>query len=352
MSKRAKKLLMILIPALIMFIGLYLMVDAVYIPETEELYFPDSELTSSIFTKQNNTYVENSALSAVHKFSDVPYKVDVPVGSGATIGTGTIYQVSDTIFVYVSEYNDTSNIQDIIAQQFPAALLINYVPEDTKIIEKKNQEGFINGFVAEYVADQIYVTNKSSSSQAIVLGYGLDMSDEQYVGNHLFISVCSTDINNKSISNCATVLSAIMKTVRYDAELGKQLAKSREAAEKEAQEKSEEDMTNTAGAAAEASSEEKPTVKFVDDSLTKTYEIVLSEEYVAFELDVTWENSNTTAVLELFTEDGSTYYTPASQDETSATFILQNVPAGTLYLRVMNYADCGGITTITKDNND
>ncbi|MBQ4197874.1 MAG: hypothetical protein II659_08540, partial [Bacteroidales bacterium] len=84
-------------------------------------------------------------------FETVPYLVDVPNGSGAKIGTGMIYQLSNSFFAYVTEYTDQYDVQDVITAQFPVALLINYIPESTLVTVNVERQGYINGFKAKRV---------------------------------------------------------------------------------------------------------------------------------------------------------------------------------------------------------
>ena len=178
MTKRSKLWIGICGITVVVLIVFYVLVSA-SAPEDEEkpIEAPKGEVQESVFVAQNNEYVKNDSLTNTHSFETVPYLVDVPEGNGAKIGTGTIYQMNDEYFAYVSEYTDQYDIQDIIASQFPVALLINYVPENTRVIIYDEDDGYINGFKAQYLVDQLTAADGITQKQAFVAGYVLDVPE-------------------------------------------------------------------------------------------------------------------------------------------------------------------------------
>ncbi len=354
MKTSEKRILWIAIPLLVALIVLYVLVNAVYVEAPAEVVYPSGNLTDSIFEQQNNVYESNSSLPQTYEFKQSPYRVDVPAGEGATVGLGTIFKVTDDIFVYVTEYKDGDLIHDVMASQFPAALLINYVADNTRVTIQQNRTGFINGFTAEYLADLIYVSDGISSAQAVVLGYGLVIPDETYAGNHILIATGTTTINTDSLKACDAVLSAIMKTVRKDDGLDKAmqeenasyLVETQVAGETvETAVESEEELFSEDMPAADTSLENNP-----ETGNITTVPLVLDRAYADFQLDVSWDKSNPVAVLELFTPDGETYYEPSAQGEYSARFNVPTLEAGNYELHIMNYEACGAIATTMAGN--
>lgn len=341
MSGKSKVGIGILGAVLILLLGVYVLVDAVYVPQKEQVIFPEGELVDSIFVAQNNEYVENSGLATKHSFETVPYMVDVPKGNGAKVGTGKVYQVGDGYFAYVSEYNDQYDIQDVISSQFPVALLINYIPESTRVTVQQQKQGYINGFKAQYIADTLYVTDGAQQAEALVLGYVLDVPEGPYFGNHMFVAVGTTNMTSADAVNCAQVLSAVVKTARYDKAIDETLTAKRE--------KQREEEAAIAASIPEQGfdneSAEDPSVAIVGDEVTESVPIVVPSDYSTFTLDVSWTLNNPNAVLEFFFPDGNTYASPLSQTDYDARFALSNVSAGTYTLRIMHYQECGEIAT-------
>ena len=362
MSKRSKIFLAITIPILVLVLVLYFLVDAVYVPEPEVLAYPQGELTQSIFTEQNNSYEKNESLPNTHTFANVPFMADIPEGDGAIVGSGTIYQVAESVFVYMTEYNDAQNVQEIISSQFPSALMINYVPDFTRITVQADQQGFINGFAAEYIADQIFVSDSAATSEAVILGYALDVPGEEYAGNNLFIGVGTTELENDRLAVCGKVLSAIMKTVREDEYLAKQRRQDAESAAKQAEKKRQEEMDALKDSAREVLTElpegvqeetEEAPVEQEQESVvtgstpqTLVLPITAPSDASGFILNVSWPMPDYDIILELFSPDGTMFYDPADLNEYEAVFIIDPAEPGAKYeLHLLNHEDSGGVTT-------
>ena len=345
MDKSTKGWLTFLSILFVFFFILYVLVKSVYVPEPEEIPYPEGELTSSIFTSQNNVYTEDEALPQHHEFKTFPYIVDVPEAMGAEVGTGTVYQVNDTMYIFVSEYTDQYKVQDIITSQFPVALLISYVPENTRVTAMVDRVGFINGFSAEYVADKLYVSDGTNSQEAAVLAYALDIQDEDYMGNHMLVSVCTTNITPESLDQCAIVLSAVMQTVHRDAELEEKFKHDREKAKQEEEEAAKQAEEEAAQLA--ETQEDDVTQHLVSTEQANVTEIpiTLDTDYTNFKLTVAWTNENKDAIFELFLPGGVSYADPSEQTAYEAIFNLATGPKGEYVLRIKNYAQLGDITS-------
>ena len=344
MSKRSKIILAVLVVVFVILLVVNILIKAVEPEKKQEpILFPQGELVDSVFVAQNNEYVENASLGTVYNFETIPYLVDVPSGSSAKIGSGMIYQLSNGYFVYVSEYTDQYNVQDIIAAQFPAALLINYVPERTLITTQVDKVGYINGFKGEYLADALSVSDGIATQQAIVLGYALDLPEGVYFGNHIFIAAGTTNMTTDAANNCATILSAIMNTVRYDEKRDADITAEREKEQAELLAKQEEEAAALASQAELGETESG--LQIVGDEVTESIPIVLPSDYDSFSLKVDWTLNNPDAVLELWFPDGQSYCDPFEQDPYSATFTLPSAVQGSYSLRIMNYQQCGDIVT-------
>ncbi len=346
MSRKTRVLVFFLVLVLIALFVMFMLVDAVYVPEPEPVIYPQGELVDSVFVAQNNDYTEDSSLPNTYSFSTVPYLVDVPDGTGADIGTGRIYKITDDYYAYVTEYTDQYDVQSIISAQFPVALLINYVPEATRITVNAEKTGYINGFKARYIADNLLVSDGATNSEAIVLGYSLDLPDGPYYGNHMFIAVCTTQISTDAANNCAAVLSALMKTVRYSSDSDLALEKAR-LDEKAAQEKMLEELQEKQDVTIEDGDNTVVTT-VVGDETTVSIPIEIPVDYTQFVLQVDWTLNNPNAVLELFTPDGAMYVSPVNQQAYFATFRLDSITAGTYQLRVKNYQQCGEIRPVVS----
>lgn len=341
-----KVLLGVLSGVFVLLLGLFFLVNVVYEPEPEKLVFPEGELSDSIFEGQNNVYTANESLSQTHTFSTVPYMVDVPESKGATIGSGCVYEIGGDMFVYVTEFDDMTQVgeelrrdkvvqmQDILASQFPSALLINYIPEETLVTAEKSSDGFINGFTAHYLADSIGITDGAQLVNSALLGYILDVNVKGFEGKHLYVSVGVKDPTNESLQNSAAVLSAVMHTVRFDDKLEAELRE--ELGITDEKEVAEENI-ETGAEVTDVAEQTEPEV--IERSIYN------SQDDATFEVNVSWENANEDVILELFLPGGDQFCEPLSQSSTAAKFVLANAPSGDYVLRIKNYQGCGQISS-------
>ena len=351
LSKGSKVAIGILSVLFILFLVVYILVQSVYTPEETPLVYPTGNLSDSLFTAQNNEYIKNDTLTQSHQFTNVPFIVDVPAGQGIEQGTGTVYKASSTYLIYVSEYPDTSAVQNIVASQFPGAVLSSYVPENTQVTAMVDKTGYINGFTAEYIADRIRVTDGANIVECAIFGYALDVAsfkgiNEAYAGYNLFVGVGTNSLTQESFDGCAQILNAVMNTVRFDEDIDRVLTKAREEAAEEAQEARE--------AAAELQEEETYVEDYVDDAsqestvqlLTddvQTMYIEVTDDYEELNVVVTWTGNNPYAICELFLPDGQSYCDPVEQTAYDATFVLVNGKAGTYKLNIKYASYCGTI---------
>lgn len=354
LSKGSKIAIGILSVLCVLFLVIFILVQSVYTPEETPLTYPTGNLSDSLFTAQNNEYIKNESLTQTHEFENVPFMVDVPAGQGIEQGTGTVYQASTTYLIYVSEYPDASAVQNIVASQFPGAVLSSYIPENTQVTAMVDKTGYINGFTAEYIADRIRVTDGANIVECAIFGYALDVASfknikEAYAGYNLFIGVGTNSLTQESFDGCAQILDAVMNTVRYDEDIDKALTKAREKAAEEAQEaKAAEEEAESQRADEEEymtqvdSSSEASTVQLLTDDVQTMY-IEVTDDYETLTVVVTWTGNNPYAICELFLPDGQSYCDPVEQTAYDATFVLQNGAAGTYKLNIKYASYCGTI---------
>lgn len=251
MTKKEKALLGILIPLAVILFILYSLVNQYKISQRSVLVYPEGNLSDSLFVSQNNTYTANDSLPNKTAFQNLPYYIDLPEGTFAKVGQGSIVQLNDSIYVYISEYSQ-GDAETVLLSEFPSALLIDYDPLYTYSQRLKDQSGYINGFSASYLFDMISVSNGVLVKTAYLAAY--DLYDAEEEGNHIVVSVITTDIDSGSFANAKLILDTITYTVRYDQKLSNAQEKGRT---------EENDKEETAGE--ESHSEENDTQKSSKD---------------------------------------------------------------------------------------
>ena len=346
MTKKSKLAVGILIPVFVLLVVLYFVLCSLYTPVPEPLIYPAGNLSSSLFVSQINEYIENEGLTESHSFTEVPYKIDVPLAQGATVGSGTIYQAGEDYYIYLAEYAEGEDVQDIIAAQFPKAVMIDYDDALSSYNCMVSESGYVNGFAANYLVDQLFVSNGKDRAMSCIVGYALKCARE-YEGKNLFVAVGTSLQTSEAFAACKDMLDTEMQTLRFDSALEYELdRKARQemaqAKEEPLEEKGEEQDISEEIAVSDLDQEEASNVTQLP--------VRISGGDSFAEVAVTWSNPTSYAVLELFTPDGSAYCEPVYQDECSATFTLQNAKTGTYMLHVKDYLDCGTISINVKES--
>ncbi len=347
MGKKSKIILVIAVPLVIILFVLYLVLNMLYVPEEVPLVYPESGLSDSLFVSQNNEYTENENLPNSHSFKTVPYKIDMFTGVGAEVGSGTVYsaEFSDGVYCYLAEYSDEYSLKKIIGEQFPKAILIDYIESMTSVTTIVSEYGYINGFTANYQVEQISVSNGNQRSMSCLIGYALDL-DGDYEGQNLFISVGTTVQSSEAFSICKEVLDTLMTTIRYDNVLKEEQSRAAKLAAQEMEDidEDENEEGDEADYSQEMDIEDGIYTEDIDASNVTQLPVSIRDNCDVATVTVTWTNPTDYAVLELFFPGGGTFCEPTMQDSTSATFTMKNVEAGTFMLHVKNYLDCGTIS--------
>ena len=340
MTKKSKLAVGILIPIFILTVVFYFVLCSLYTPAPEPLIYPEGNLSASLFVSQNNEYIENESLTESHSFTTVPYVIDVPLAKGATVGSGTIYQAGENFYIYLAEYTADENVQDIIASQFPKAVMIDYIDRLSSYNCMVSEFGYINGFAANYIVDQLFVSNGRDKAMSCIVGYALECS-EGYEGKNLFVAVGTILQTSDAFASCKEMLDIEMKTLRFDSALEYELdriERQRQAQEQTIEEEQEEQDISEEVAVSDMNGGDE------EESNITQLPVRISDASPLADIAVTWSNPTDYAVLELFTPDGSAYCEPVYQDEYSASFTLQDVKPGTYMLHIKDYLDCGTIS--------
>lgn len=340
MTKKSKLAVGILIPIFILTVVFYFVLCSLYTPAPEPLIYPEGNLSASLFVSQNNEYIENESLTESHSFTTVPYVIDVPLAKGATVGSGTIYQAGENFYIYLAEYTADENVQDIIASQFPKAVMIDYIDRLSSYNCMVSEFGYINGFAANYIVDQLFVSNGRDKAMSCIVGYALECS-EGYEGKNLFVAVGTILQTSDAFASCKEMLDIEMKSLRFDSALEYELdriERQRQAQEQTIVEEQEEQDVSEEVAVSDIDGGDE------EESNITQLPVRISDASPLTDIAVTWSNPTDYAVLELFTPDGSAYCEPVYQDEYSASFTLQDVKPGTYMLHIKDYLDCGTIS--------
>lgn len=321
---------------------LVVLINSVYTPADykKAIVYPKINLPDNFADAEAVTYSRTDALPNTYSFQTAPFKVDLPQGTPYTTGSGAVYKLLSSYLVYVTEYPTKTPVASVIAEQFPASIMPDYLLERTQVTLMQSDKGYLNTAFSkvkqEYDAFRITVTD--GKKQAVASLMGLDVPTN-YNGRSIFVGVATTRDNQEVVDDCVSKLSAILRTLRFDEGLYNTLEKNATQQDRVTQNTD----TGTNRNDGDNSGQSAAT------SDVHTWDIPVTVAYSELRVKVSWTKPNNSAKLELFFPDGAAYAVPVADTKTStsADFILKNPVTGTYKLNIKGYADCGGVDAIT-----
>lgn len=342
MKKNIKVILILLVLVAAVLASVYVLSSAVYSEPQKVLVYPKGALADNFMDAQTFKYTKNESLPKTYSFKTVPYIVDVPDSSAVTVGNGAVFQIQQDVVLYVSEFSDPVTTQAVIQKEFPQIILMNALPAATEIVAMVDETGKINSYNAEYIADKLSVSDGMKKQEAALFGYRLDM-ENRYAGKHVFVGIGTTVMSQEVFDDISAYLNAVLRTVRFDSALDKSL---------QAKEEKQLQQRNESYGRVEESSSSQQNNKTSDTAYNRPSDVtpgVLSSvvtvdrQYSELTINVTWTIATNDVVLELFSPDGSLFWSPLERDSKSARFVLQNVAPGNYKLNVKG-SNTGEIT--------
>ena len=344
MKKNAKVAIILLAVVGAVLLAVYVLVAAVYTEPEQTLNYPAGNLADNYMDASLFEYTKNEALDGTYEFMNIPYTVDVPDVSEAPVGNGAVYQIQKDYVLYLTEYTDPATPQAVVQKEFPQIVLMNALPAATEIVAMQDSVGKINGFNAEYIADHLVVSDGAKKQEAALFGYQLN-GENKYAGRHMFIAVGTTVMKQEAFDKLYSYLNIVIKTLQWSESRDNELTEAMQA----------QDLASTDSAATD-SDEGRSEVSGDTDSSSGTSSgsgsstvgvlssvVQVDQDYSKLMINVSWPNPVDSVVLELFSPDGSMFWSPVSKDSTSATFVLENVTAGDYKLNVKG-SDTGEIS--------
>lgn len=325
-------------------LALVVLINSVYTPSAykKEIVYPKINLPDNFADAETApAYKSSKELPTVYSFQTVPFKVDLPQGTPYTTGSGAVYKLLSSYLVYVTEYPTKTPVASVIAEQFPAAIMPDYLLERTQVTLMQSDKGYLNTAFSkvkqEYDAFKITVTDGKKQTVAALMGVDVPTN---YNGRSLFVGVATTKDDQEVVDDCIPKLTAILKTLRFDEGLYNTLEKNATQQDKVSQ--------NTNSGSSSSSSDSQSSQSSTSSDV-HTWDIPVTVAYSELRVKVSWTKPNNSAKLELFFPDGAAYAVPVadSKTSTSADFIIKNPTTGTYKLNIKGYMDCGGVDAIT-----
>lgn len=314
--------------------------------QPEEIVYPGSGLSGSIFDTQNTTYTPNASFPEVYGYKNVPYLLDVPASNKASVGDGTTYRLNNGLYIYTSEFPFNTDIDYTLSHELGKTLMLDCNDDMTIVETMKEEIGYRNGFGIVYDCKNMYISNGEQTIKAILLTYYVELPEED---EDVLIGVIATVESNEAIRQMKDVLDAELATFRYDEkhldEIEKRI-KDEEKAEEQAENKAEQAERQ---AQKELEQQQKAEEKALA-AMTTTSDVTfdLDETYETLELTLKWATANAVQSILVISPDGNTTYEPTEIKERESTFTIPHAVAGTWTARITG-VNVGSVNILMND---
>ncbi len=314
--------------------------------QPEEIVYPGSGLSGSIFDTQNTTYTPNASFPQTYGYKNVPYLLDVPASNKASVGDGITFRLNNGLYIYTSEFPFNTDIDYTLSTQLGKTLMLDCNDDMTIVETMKEEIGYRNGFGILYDCKNMYISNGEQTIKAILLTYYVELPEED---EDVLIGVIATVETNEAIRQMKDVLDAELATFRYDEEYLKDINKRKEDEQREEQKKEDEarrEQERTESELAEMERAEAEALAAMTTTSDVTFD--LDETYDTLSLNLKWTATDAVQAIVVISPDGSTSYDPTQLLPREATFTIPHAMAGTWTARVTG-VNVGSINIVMND---
>ena len=297
----------------------------------EEIIYPKSGLSESLFVSQNMKYTPDEKLTKEHHFSLVPYMFDVPEVDAAKVDTGSLYGISDGLYLYATEYAKDKPIDIIMREQLSKVVLIDFDKNLSSIENLVLEKGYVNGFKAEYRIDCITTSNGEEYKNAYILGYNLLLEEFDY---NMYVGIATLNESTELYKLSKQWVDVILGTYQFDEALDEKMKRAeREALEKENKIKEQEKE--------EVDKQQELIDKYDTSSKFKEMLVPINEAYDSATLYFYWTNDKMPLDLTLYNPDKSASYKPTMNKDGEARFDIRKAEVGKWVLSISgDYGEC------------
>lgn len=352
--KKSVKVLIVFLGVLAFFMGMiYIALNIVHNSLPKDLVYPEGNLSKSIFDSQNMKYEPNANLPITYEFESSPYTIDICDTDKAKVGNGAVFEVSDWMYVYFTEYAKEQNIESVIKDELSRAIMIDSNKEMSVLETYVYEEGYINGFKADYYINCLTVSNGSRSSSVYLTGYALTITDEEYDhGYKMFVAVVTAENSTETFAQAKQILDELVATFNFSEDkqdkilrIEKEELEEEEKLQKEAErakaqalkEAKEQETTVSTGSGQNVPGTDAPIDEAVsaeeknEESNANAYEekqATIDQKYTNVQLYFYYTNIDSDVSVVLFSPDKEKRIEPALSDKGVLLFNVETMEPG------------------------
>lgn len=348
--KKSVKVLIVFLGVMAFFMGIiYIALNIVHNSLPKELVYPEGNLSKSIFDSQNMKYQPNTSLPITYEFEYSPYTIDICDTDKAKVGNGSVYEVSDWMYVYFTEYTKDQNIELVIKDELSRAIMIDSNKEMSVLETYVYEEGYINGFKADYYINCLTVSNGNRSSSVYLTGYALTITNEEYDhGYKMFVGVVTAENSTDTFASAKQVLDELIATFNYSEDkqekilrLEKEELKEEEKLQKEAEKaeaqalreaKEQETTVSTGGGQTafgiDSSAGQTAPAEGNEESFYEEKQATIDQKYTNVQLYFYYTNIDSDVSVVLFSPDKEKRIEPSLSDKGVLLFNIEAMEPG------------------------
>lgn len=183
----------------------------------EELIYPASGLSSSIFDAQNGKYIKVPD-TTTYALPVSPFLIDLKNSyKNATVGTSIFQKVSDYTVIGFFDCLESTYLSRIVSDLVPV-LVSNYDKDNIKLynIEKNTlMTGYVNGYYCDYILMELIIgnTQNSNTRSVFLVGYLIHLEGKEIEDGRTLMILGAT-VNHTS-NNYRLVKEAAKEYIYY-----------------------------------------------------------------------------------------------------------------------------------------
>lgn len=343
MKNSTKITLIILTTVSVILLLIYFFLDAIGKSTPQEVVYPASNLSQSIFDsqRQNMVYTPNGSLTEVYAFSHCPYQFDTVKAESAHVGdNGVVYDVVEGSLLFTTEFPATESVSNVIKNELTNAILIDADVANSALENNVYEEGYINGFKAAFRVDTLTVSNGNTVQSAYLTGYELTITEEDANhGYNIYLGVVSNADTTEQYNTSSVILGNVLHTFQYNEDLQNALVQAEDKLAREeslaAQRERDEQEANQTGEYVGVEGASDSIIQAGEDIPRKsTKTVAIEKEYRDVVITYSYSNLESEVSAVLYNPDHSQRYEPTSSGEGFMKFSISHMEPGTWTIEI------------------
>lgn len=220
MSRGARISILIALPFTAVLLIMYVL-TGFFVPK-EAVYMPSGHLSESIFDVQNMTYTPVAGFNNKYRLPFIPFTVDVPNGTKATVGDAVVFYNAPYCFYYNVVTADT-DICTALRNGLTSIVSIDADAADSVTQVLMSEDGFMNGCEGTFYVISLDTSDNHEETRYIC-AYKLCIDESIYASDYNIIIGCMSEgYTTENMGNLQKLAEKTIGTFKYNSDYAKEL---------------------------------------------------------------------------------------------------------------------------------